>query len=507
MVDKPYSVSRRQPVATGGLHSGPNQQTDYAAECGEQNWMISGEFDELFHKLVACGPRAQEVSAKRAARQSASHGVSCDNAGYIQQTLPTVILPAPAPTASRTRLSYPVTASLVLLCAQTQPAYAQADSHPATSIQAIAQSRQREELVGLKQEINAEQRRLAQALHERQRLADQVQQAERDGSVVLRRLRQLERLRRARNKELDDLRTTLARKARAAKGLTAKLGFQIRADYIIDRQDYLKFILNQEDPSRLSRAIAYHRYVVRARARRLQALAAELEDMRALERSIAQRKDRLTQLHQQSAIAHKEFELQRGKRNQILAELNSRISDSGQRLKALRQDAAQLERVLTQLAAARRKLPDASELAAGAVEPEPFATLRGRLPWPTAGTLTHAFDHQREVSGAHWRGVRVSARAGTMIHAIAAGRVAYADWLRGFGLLLIVEHGDGYMSLYGHLLEVLAEPGEWVQAGARLGTVGDSGGQRESGLYFEIRRGGQPEDPVAWCKGRPSKPA
>jgi septal ring factor EnvC (AmiA/AmiB activator) len=129
---------------------------------------------------------------------------------------------------------------------------------------------------------------------------------------------------------------------------------------------------------------------------------------------------------------------------------------------------------------------------------KPFATLKGRLRLPVRGELANQFGASREETGVHWKGVFIRSNTGETVHAIADGRVVYADWLRGFGNLLILDHGEGYMSLYANNEGLLRQVGEKVRSGDAIASVGASGGHAESGLYFELRRDGKPFDPMKW---------
>jgi septal ring factor EnvC (AmiA/AmiB activator) len=180
----------------------------------------------------------------------------------------------------------------------------------------------------------------------------------------------------------------------------------------------------------------------------------------------------------------------------LLAALEREIGAKDRRLKALVEDEARLQRVLATL---RRALAD---LPRGFDAEKPFPTQRGHLPWPASGSVKAAFGARRGVGELKWNGILIAAPEGRAVHAVHRGRVAFADWLRGFGLLMIVDHGDGYMSLYGHNQHLLKEVGEWVEAGEAVASVGASGGRAESGLYFEIRHDGRPVDPVRWLARR-----
>ena len=163
-------------------------------------------------------------------------------------------------------------------------------------------------------------------------------------------------------------------------------------------------------------------------------------------------------------------------------------------LKQLQLDQVELQRVLDMIeeALVNLELPD---------EYRAFGELRGDMPWPLQGKRRNRFGQSRNSGNLRWQGVTIAAPEGSTVQAIHHGRVVYADWLRGSGLLLILAHGDGYMSLYAHNQTLLREVGEWVSAGSAIATVGDSGGQQSAALYFEIRHNGKPQNPTRWCKG------
>jgi septal ring factor EnvC (AmiA/AmiB activator) len=194
----------------------------------------------------------------------------------------------------------------------------------------------------------------------------------------------------------------------------------------------------------------------------------------------------------QAATERTELAALRDERQAAAAALATRLQAHGQTLEGLRRDEAQMQRLLESLREALVAIP------ADPPDSPPFTARRGQLPWPAAGELTARFGEPR-TAGPAWDGVFIAAAAGTEVHAIHRGRVAFAEWLRGFGLLLILDHGDGYMSLYGHNDSVLKELGEWVETGETVGVVGSSGGRDDTGVYFAIRHRGRALDPSAWC--------
>jgi septal ring factor EnvC (AmiA/AmiB activator) len=257
-------------------------------------------------------------------------------------------------------------------------------------------------------------------------------------------------------------------------------------------------LLNQEDPDRVGRALAYHRYVQRAYVERLRAVEARLTEVAEVEREIERERATLLGLQGEQGRARTVLAEQRQARAEVLARIQKELGETGAEIARLTEDARQLERLIESL---KGRLPDIPET----LEPaKPFAEMRGTLPWPTQGRVQVGFGSPRP-GGLTAQGVVIAAPGGAPVHAVHAGRVAFADWLRGLGLLLILDHGDGFMSLYGHNRELLRAEGDWVGAGEPVATVGDSGGSAEAGLYFELRRQGAPLDPARWCRGSPGR--
>ena len=177
-----------------------------------------------------------------------------------------------------------------------------------------------------------------------------------------------------------------------------------------------------------------------------------------------------------------------------VAKLNDSIRDKGEKLKQKERDRQELEKLLAAIEEAVVNLEVPEDFQA-------FGKARGKMPWPIKGKPSNRFGKSRNEGKMRWQGVTIPAKEGTTVRAIHHGRVVYSDWLRGSGLLLIIDHGDGYMSLYAHNQSLLRDVGEWVSAGTPISTVGDSGGLERSALYFEIRHQGKPTDPARWCRG------
>ena len=273
----------------------------------------------------------------------------------------------------------------------------------------------------------------------------------------------------------------------------AELQHQIKVSYSVGRRDYLKLLLNQEDISALLRSLTYHALFQKHRVREMKTLHQEVLRITKAERAIDLEISSLSRLQEQKSTAWEALKRSRAERVSLLAKLGEEIDNNSDTLKRLQLDEEKLERLLSGLS---EELADVSS-----EESEAFASLKGRLPWPTRGRLLNRFGTPRSSMGLSWQGVLIDAEPGRPVHAISHGRVAFADWLRGFGLLLIIDHGDGYMSLYGRNESLFKDVGDWVRTGEQVSVVGAIAGEEKPALYFEIRHNGQPRNPVKWCQG------
>jgi len=277
------------------------------------------------------------------------------------------------------------------------------------------------------------------------------------------------------------------------------LAEQVRAAYATGRQERLKILLNQQDPARLGRMLGYYDYLNRARVARITAIEQLLDRLQAVEHEAAAERERFAALRERHRLSASALQDERKARAEVVATLAGEIADKGRELARFRADEARLAGLIESLQRALDDIPTV------APPQRPFGELRGRLTWPADGRLGARFGQRRPVVGLAWQGVMIEAREGQAVRAVAHGRVAFADWLRGYGLLLILDHGDGYMSLYGYNQALNKEVGDWVEEGETIATVGRSGGRQRAGLYFEIRHRGKPVNPARWCRvGRAS---
>lgn len=301
--------------------------------------------------------------------------------------------------------------------------------------------------------------------------------------VVQQKTGQLQQQRALEELRLDDMRTRLAEEMQVA--------------YMAGRQQRIKLLLSQEEPASVGRTLVYHGYFARARSERMQQLQASLQQLRDIEQALAEQQSETMRLRQQQLEKSASLRQQQDSRRGILAELKAQMQARTTRLGTLEQDQQRLQKLVQSLTLALQEMPR---------DKEDYASLRqlkGKLRWPVAGRITQSFGAREAQGTLKTRGVRIATRAGADVQAIARGRIAFSDWLRGFGLLLIIDHGEGYMSLYGQNRSLYKDVGEWVERGEIIAAAGDSGGQASAALYLELRKNGKPFNPAPWFKGKP----
>ena len=350
------------------------------------------------------------------------------------------------------------------------------------------------ELKAVRSQIDKVREEMERDAGKRTQLSRDLEESER---VVGSARGELEKLRRERAVHTAK-RAELAGQRRAEEGALSKdrdaLAGQIRAAHMIGREEPLKLLLNQRDPAQTGRVLVYYGYFGRARASQIAAINSHLADLAALDAQLASEEARLTALEDERRGELSKLQSARERRGRALVSLDAEAKNRAKELERLKDQQGGLEKLVRELRRALEridKFPTDSK--------DAFARLRGKLAWPVAGKLAASFGQIR-AGGVKWDGVLVSGVQGSPVRAIYHGRVVYADWLSGLGLLTIIDHGDGYLSLYGHNERLYKEVGERVTAGDTIATLGDTGGRANPALYFEIRKGGRPIDPRPWFK-------
>ncbi len=392
------------------------------------------------------------------------------------------VLPVPFATASGGTGLKTLRVAIALLVALTSAIALALDERSPEEIEA--------RLDELRQEIEAIQQRLDRNLGERDRHLEELADAERRVSSARRQVRSTATSLEQTEEAIEQLQQRRGELEEESGEHAQALARQLAVAYRQGTDSRLKMLLNQDDPRRLSRQLAYHGYLTRARLDVMDRLNESLEALMQTGRDLDEQHEQQRRLLDRQETELTELEQAQSERERALAQLESRIRDDRERIDDLEEDAAELSHLLEQLATALADVPPDFDVA-------PFAELRGELPVPVQGSVVRSFGDRRG-GDMQWSGWLIRAEAGEPVQAIAHGRVAYADWLRGYGLILIVDHGDGYMSLYAHNESLLRDVGDWVNPGETVATVGNSGGVSEAGIYFELRHEGRPLDPVGW---------
>ncbi len=353
------------------------------------------------------------------------------------------------------------------------------------------------ELTKLRERMGELQQQLQTSRTQETSLARQVREVEQSIGVLSNNLRTVKRQLRDGERRLNELQDRYATTNSELGAERQLLARQLRAAYLLGRQEQVKLLLNQEDPARLGRALTYYRYLNQARLTRIGKVETMLQQLDQLQQDIGAQREALTQNEAQQSTEMTALDQERQSRAALLSKLQDEIRDQGGQLAQMQKDEKRLEKLLKDL---QRALAD---LAPSGAAKQPFAKLKNKLPWPVSGKLIANYGDAREVGNLRWRGAFIAAPASREVRVVAHGRVVFADWLRGFGLLVIVDHGDNYMTLYGHNQALFKQVGESVVAGDVVAGVGDTGGMARTGVYFEMRHKGEPINPAKWCAGKP----
>ena len=354
-----------------------------------------------------------------------------------------------------------------------------------------------QELARVRTEIRALTAALEKKTRQRSRLHGELEAAEATLGTARERVAGTDRELAATRERLAEVRALQQQRRGELTGERRFLAAQIRAAYVGGRSERLRLLLNQEDPAEVGRRVTYYRYLNTHRQENIAAVSAELADLAVLRKRTESVEAELEALARRRREELATEQSRAAERQALLERLTNEIAAEDGAIAELRAREQDLDRLVAELNGILEDYPISTE--------RPFAELRGTLTWPVAGRLVHDFGQPRDGSEIKWNGVVLAAERGSEVRAIYHGRVAYADWLPRLGLLVVLDHGDGYLSLYGHNDSLVRTVGDWVGAGDVIATVGDSGGQAQPALYIELRKGRQPLNPNRWISRRPRR--
>jgi len=354
-----------------------------------------------------------------------------------------------------------------------------------------------QELEDVRERISGLKESMDESAAARDRLTAELQEAEVEISEKRIRLKELERERDFSARRKAELDGKLTQRESELDEESRELAEQVRAAYMSGSQERVKLLLNQRDPATLGRLMAYYGYLSDYRSANIEAVTAAIRELAALRSEVAAEEARIADLAKARYAELTKLGAAQDRRQSLLGDLRRKLADEGNEVDRLAAQEKDLSRLIVELTTILSDYPISSE--------DPFSEHKGRLTWPVAGTLLHDFGQPRVSNRLKWNGVVLAAPRGREVRSVYHGRVVFADWLAGLGLLIIVDHGESYMTLYGYNETVRKNVGDWVAPGDVIATVGDSGGQNQSSLYFELRRGTQTLNPRQWVTRRPGQ--
>ncbi|GAB2513070.1 murein hydrolase activator EnvC family protein [Microbulbifer agarilyticus] len=352
---------------------------------------------------------------------------------------------------------------------------------------------QQARLAEIKQRIETLQKELNQVKSDRDQLLRDLETNEKDISELLQRIDKIKSDMQSRGEKLQELKQEEKQLEESRRSMQRRVEQEVAAAYRLGRQEQVKLLLNQQDPQHIARQLRYHDYFLQQRSRVIDDYVSTLDQLSTVSTGIERERNTLARERDQLEDKRRALVSAQNKRQRTLDKLAKQLASKGGELDQLHSDRSRLQRLVDEVGRAIATLINPSDQT-------PFAKQRGRMQWPTKGRRANAFG-QRRANGITWTGITLRANEGNPVRAIHRGRVVFSDYLRGQGMLIILDHGDGYMSLYGQNQSLTHAVGEWVERGDTIAKVGNTGGASQSGLYFEIRRNGKPQDPTAWCRG------
>ena len=381
-----------------------------------------------------------------------------------------------------------------------------------------------ERIESLKKELNTTKEAHAD-------VADALKKSEKAISESNRKLFELRQEQNKHSERLEVLQSQKSNLETTIEGQKRLLAQQLYQQYLHGRESYLQIILQEKDPSAASRQVQYFGYVSKARSQLIASTKSNLNQVAKLNEETSQALKEVVTLKGKQEAERKNLETQKTARGKVLQELAGKIQSQSKEIEKLKRDERNLSELVERLARAasekqanQAKTKPQEQASNKATEEAPnrpaqmlgrnetlpsssfggvsFGELRGKLNLPVRGEITNRFGSAREDTGVTWKGLFIKSSEGNEVKSIANGRVVFADWMRGFGNLMIIDHGDGYMSLYGNNQALLRKMGDTVKGGDTIASVGNSGGNSTSGLYYELRNRSKPFDPMSWSVAR-----
>ncbi len=368
---------------------------------------------------------------------------------------------------------------------------------------AAAHASQNDELDNLRRRIAVVQQNMDKTSESKIEVVDALRESERAISNSNRKLAEIAAQQHAADQKLGKLQEQQRKLSTSMTEQQTLLGRMLYQQYLGGNEEYLKLILNSQDPNQISRNLLYYRYIARNRAATLATLRSNLAALDTLNAATRQQREELASLRTQQSAQKASLVKEQHARRQVLGKISRQLHLQRREITRLQRDENRLSQLVSQLTNVLAKSAGASllhndKLPDNRFDGLPFDQLKGKLALPVKGELTNRFGTPRPGSSVDWKGLFLRTSDGQPVKAIAAGRVVFADWLRGFGNLIIIDHGEGYMSLYANNETLYKQVGDVLRGGDTIAAAGNTGGNENFGLYFELRHQSKPLDPMKW---------
>ena len=367
----------------------------------------------------------------------------------------------------------------------------------------VASASQQEDLENLRQRISRMQSEIAKTSESKSEAADALRASEKAISDSNRKIAELTARQHEADANLNELQTQQQQLKDRLSRQQALLSELLYQQYLGGKHEYLKLLLDNQDPNKVARDLQYFAYIARNRAAWLENLRSNLDQLNMVSENLKTQRETLSSLRAEQAAQKSKLEQDQRDRQQVLGRISRQLSQQHHEITRLQHDENRLAKIVSRITEILAKPRNRSILRNDSLpdsrfDGKPFEQLMGKLALPVKGVVSNRFGTARPDSTVLWKGLFIKAPSGQPVRAIAAGQVVFADWLRGFGNIIIVDHGDAYMSLYGNNETLYKQVGDRIQGGETIATVGNSGGNSDSGLYFELRHESHPLDPMKW---------
>ncbi len=374
----------------------------------------------------------------------------------------------------------------------------------------------KKDISGIKKKINTIEKKLNQTKAKQDDVTDALKKSETAISAANKKLYEIKQAQKQNESKLSTLKKESQTINEQLKKQQKKLSALLYQQYIHGNQSYTRLILESKSPSQIARDLRYQSYIGQAHTKLIDNMQSNLDEIKVLDSKTTEALQKVVALKEQQEKEHEILEKEKSEKKVVLKKLSKEIAEQRGQIKKLKRDEKRLSDLVKKLARITKqkqqqqatKKETSTSIAKNQETPDnryagkKFASLKGKLKLPVIGELMNRFGNKRKDGGLTWKGLFIRADEGASVKSVASGRVVFAEWMRGFGNLIIIDHGSGYMSLYGNNQTILKNVGEDVTAGDTIAQVGNTGGNQSHGVYYELRNKSIPFDPLKWSSLR-----